>query len=68
MVKRIAITRAAMKSMLPTHTASKSPDDLALAVIVGILAALAVGSVGLFVMEIIELFRYLGAPAFAGAL
>ncbi len=37
-------------------------DDAALAVIVGILAALAVGSIGLFVLEVVELIRFLGLP------
>lgn len=68
MVKRTASLCSAVKSTQSPRAASKDPDDLALAVIVGILAALAVGSVGLFVMEIIELFRYLGAPDFSGAL
>ncbi len=37
-------------------------DDAALAVIVGVLAALAVGSIGLFVLEVVELIRFLGLP------
>lgn len=68
MVKRTAPLCSAMKSTRANPAASKGPDDLALAVIVGVLAALAVGSVGLFVMEIIEFLRYLSAPALSGAL
>ena len=51
--------------MQPTsgkNSSRRIDDDAALAVIFGILAALAVGSIGLFVLEVVELIRFLGLP------
>lgn len=51
--------------MQPTptkHPPRRFDDDAALAIIVGVLAALAVGSIGLFALEVVELIRFLGLP------
>lgn len=62
MVVKLSFWRSAMQPTPGKPSSRRVDDDAALAVIVGVLAALAVGSIGLFVLEVVELIRFLGLP------